>query len=65
MFMLKTKDEVFDRFLEWKTLIENQTGKRIKVLRTDNGLEYLNEKFTNLCKTSGINRHLTTAKTPQ
>lgn len=65
VFLLKTKDEVFERFLEWKTLLENQTGQKIKYLRTDNGLEYLNDKFANLCKSSGISRHLTTTRTPQ
>jgi hypothetical protein len=29
--------EVFDRFKEFKALVENQTEKIIKVLRTDNG----------------------------
>lgn len=56
---------MFDHFLEWKILVENQTGKRIKCLRTDNGLEFLNEKFASLCKSAGISRHLTTARTPQ
>lgn len=65
IFTLKSKDEVFERFLEWKTQIENKTGKKIKYLRTDNGLEYLNEKFINLCKSSGISRHLTVVGTPQ
>lgn len=63
--MLKTKDEVYNTFVEWKVLIENQTGNRIKYLRTDNGLEYLSERFTDLCKNSGITRHLTTPRTPQ
>jgi hypothetical protein len=30
---LKTKDEVFSRFQEFKSLVENQKGKKIKVLR--------------------------------
>lgn len=62
--MLKTKDEVFERFLEWRNLVENQTGKKVKCLRTDNGLEYSNDRFANLCKRAGINRHLTTTRTP-
>lgn len=63
--MLKSKDEVFDRFIEWKNFVENQTGKKLKCLRTDNGLEFLNDKFASLCKSAGINRHLTVAGTPQ
>eukprot|EP00253_Pinus_taeda_P003732 PITA_03732 len=37
IYFLKKKSEVFDRFKEFKALVENQTEKRIKVLRTDNG----------------------------
>lgn len=65
VYMLKTKDEVFGRFVEWKTMIENRTDKKIKYLRTDNGLEFLNERFSNPCKTCGISRHLTAAGNPQ
>jgi hypothetical protein len=34
IYFLKTKDEVFSRFQEFKALVENQTGKKIKVLRS-------------------------------
>nr|GEW22460.1 retrovirus-related Pol polyprotein from transposon TNT 1-94 [Tanacetum cinerariifolium] len=42
------KDEVFSTFMEWKVLIENQTGKKIKKLRTDNGLKFCGENFNAL-----------------
>ena len=32
IYFLKTKDEVFSQFKEFKALVENLTGKRIKVL---------------------------------
>ena len=57
--VLRSKDEVFKNFLEWKVLIENQTEKKIKMLRTDNGLEFLNSKMDALCKENDIDRHLT------
>ena len=31
IYFLKTKDEVFDRFKEFKALVENLTGKKIKI----------------------------------
>jgi hypothetical protein len=43
IYFLKKKYEVFDRFNkfnELKALVENQTKKRIKVLRTDNGRSF-------------------------
>lgn len=46
-------------------MVENQTGKKVKCLRTDNGLEFCNKAFDALCKESGIKRHRTCSYTPQ
>ncbi|GJZ17221.1 retrovirus-related pol polyprotein from transposon TNT 1-94 [Tanacetum coccineum] len=46
-------------------LVENQTTRTVKKLRTDNGLEFCNRKFEQLCIESGIARHLTVVETPQ
>ena len=62
---LKSKDEAFQTFKEWKQHVENQTGKHVKCLRTDNGLEFCNKAFDDLWKSSGIKRHKTCAYTPQ
>ncbi|GJU48891.1 retrotransposon protein, putative, ty1-copia subclass [Tanacetum coccineum] len=62
---LRHKNEVFSKFKEWKQLVENQTGRKLKKLRTDNGFEFCNQEFNNMCKESGIARHLTVAVTPQ
>ena len=40
IYFLKKKFEVFDRFKEFKALVENQTEKKIKVLRKNNGGEF-------------------------
>ena len=37
IYFLKTKDEVFDRFKEFKALMENAIGRKIKVLHSENG----------------------------
>jgi hypothetical protein len=37
LYLLKTKDEVFSEFQEFKAEIENLINKKIKTLRTDNG----------------------------
>ncbi|GKC60123.1 retrotransposon protein, putative, ty1-copia subclass [Tanacetum coccineum] len=36
------KHEAFEKFKEWKQLVDNQTGRTVKKLRTDNGLEFCN-----------------------
>ncbi|KAG8499930.1 hypothetical protein CXB51_006489 [Gossypium anomalum] len=48
-----------------KIMIEKQTGKQIKYLRTNNGLEFYSDKFNRLCKSEGIVRHLTVRHTPE
>ena len=64
-YLLKHKNEALDRFKTWKNLIENQTSKRVKCLRTNNGLDYCNEKFDDYCKIHGIVQHKIVRKTHQ
>ena len=45
--------------------MQNQTEKKIKVLRTDNGAELCSKEFEELCNKSGMARHKTTPYTPQ
>ncbi|GJX38090.1 retrovirus-related pol polyprotein from transposon TNT 1-94 [Tanacetum coccineum] len=65
VYILRFKHEAFGKFKEWKQLVENQTRRTVKKLRTDNGLEFCNREFEQLCIESGIARHLTVAGTPQ
>lgn len=65
LYFLKEKSEVFYMFKAFKSLVENQTERKIKILRTDNGTEYLSNAFTDFCKMNGIQHQLTTAYTPQ
>jgi transposase InsO family protein len=55
---MKTKDEVFSWFQEFKALVENQRGRNIKVLRSNNGGEYTSSSFKELCVDSRIKREL-------
>jgi hypothetical protein len=65
IYFLRKKSEVFDKFKEFKALVENQTEKKIKVLRTDNGGEFCGNEFEKFCKKCGIARKKTTPYTPQ
>lgn len=65
VYFLKTKDEAFQRFTEWKKMVEVQTERKVKKLRTDNGLEFCNIRFDQFCKDEGIVRHRTCTYTPQ
>nr|GEW25004.1 ribonuclease H-like domain-containing protein [Tanacetum cinerariifolium] len=55
----------FGKFKEWKQLVENQTGRTVKKLRTNNGLEFCNWEFKQQCVESGIARHLTVSGLPK
>jgi hypothetical protein len=56
IYFLINKSKVFDKFKEFKALVENQTEKKIKVLRTDNGGELCGNEFKDFCKKCGIER---------
>jgi hypothetical protein len=65
LYLLKTKDEVFNKFQEFKAEIENLTNKKIKTLRIDNGGEYTSKEFVAFCKSAGIRRELIVPHNPQ
>lgn len=45
--------------------MEKQTHHKIKILRTDQGGEYLSNEFSTFCQEQGIKRETTIAYTPQ
>ena len=51
--------------MHFKALVENQSGCKLKTLRTDRGGEFIYKSFLNYCKEQGINRQLTIRHTPQ
>jgi transposase InsO family protein len=64
LYLLKTKDEVFSKFQEFKTEIENLTNKKIKTLRIDNGGEYTSKELVSFCKLVGNRRELSVPHNP-
>lgn len=44
IYLLKHKNQAFKSFKQWKALVENQSGKQLKTLKTDNGLDYLSKE---------------------
>ena len=65
IYFLKKKDEAFMWFRTFKALVENSTGKKIKILMTNNGIGYEMNKFKNFCREAGIKRETTTVYTPE
>ena len=49
----------------FKDLVENQSGRKLKVLRYDNGCEYVNSEFIQYCVDAGILMQHSIPYTPQ
>lgn len=65
VYFLKTKDGVYLSFAEFKSLVENQTEKKIKILRSDNGAEFCNKEFEKFLQTNGIIHQTSSPYTPE
>lgn len=65
VYLLKSKDEVFNCFLAFFKVLQNQFGVKIKTIRSDNGTEFVNSHMKNFCITEGILHQTTCAYTPQ
>ena len=61
IYFLRSKkfEEVLQRFQEFKALVENQNGRRIQALISDNGGEYTSKEFDEYCRQESIQRQLT------
>ena len=62
---MKEKSELFNVFRHWKAEAENQTGRKLKCIRSDNETEYKESTFLELCKNEVIARHFIVKKTSQ
>lgn len=62
---MKTKDEVFNKFQEFKAEVEKLKGKKIKILRFDNGDKHTSKELVSFCKEVGIKRELIVPYNPQ
>ena len=54
IYCIKSKDEVFDSLVQFVNGVENLMGKRLKILRCDNGREYLNNQIYKFARDKGI-----------
>jgi DNA-directed RNA polymerase subunit N (RpoN/RPB10) len=65
VYMIKTRDEVFVKFKEWKLLLEKQTDKKVKVLRSDNGEEFTSNEFQRYLRAVGVKHKTAIPKTTE
>lgn len=65
IYFLKTKDEALKCFQQYKAEVENQLNSSIKILRSDNGKEFCNNRFNDFLMSHGIVHHKTNPYTPE
>lgn len=65
VFLLKSKDEAFGAFKQFKAYAENQLGCSIKALRDDKGGEYMSNAWNQFMADTGIARQHTARASPQ
>ena len=59
VYFLKNKSDAFATFKKWKAEAENQTERKLKCIRTDNGTKYRDGESLKFCEEHGIKRHFT------
>lgn len=64
-FTYKHKDKTYKLFHDWKTEAETQSGCKVKIVRFDNGTEFINAEFKDHFKDSGIIFEPTVPYTPE
>ena len=62
---MQKNSETYSKFCEFKALVEKESWKKVKALRSDNGGEYISDEFKDFCKEEGIRRELIAPHNPQ
>ena len=65
VYLIHTKSEVLQKFKNFEALVGNKYQRPIKILRSDNGGEYLSKDFDEFLKVKGIEKQFSVAYTPQ
>ncbi|GKB23181.1 putative RNA-directed DNA polymerase, partial [Tanacetum coccineum] len=65
VYLLKSKTEVFYNIMVFYNFIKTQFKRNIKVFRSDNGTEFVNQQFNDFCESNGIVHQTSCSYTPQ
>ncbi|GJU65743.1 putative ribonuclease H-like domain-containing protein [Tanacetum coccineum] len=65
VFFLATKDETSEILKNFIKEIENLVGKKVIIIRSDNGTEFKNKVMDDFCREKGIKREYSVARTPK
>ena len=62
---LKKKSEAIDCFITFVRKTENELGVKLKRIRSDQGGEFVNNKFKDFCDDLGYSHEFSSPRTPQ
>lgn len=65
VYPMKDKSMVLEKFKEFVALVDRETGRKVKLIRSDNGTEYKNGNFRDFCRDQGIGQEFSPPYTPQ
>lgn len=65
VYFMKNKSEVKALLSKFISMAERETNNKMKVLRIDNGLEFINKEITELLEKQGIQHQRSVPYTPQ
>jgi len=65
VYLLKTIDEAFGKFKEFKKMVENKKESQVKILRSDRGGDYFSKEFSTFYEENRIIHQMITPYTPQ
>ena len=65
VYSIRNKSDTFDQFINHLTFVENQSGEKLKILRSDGDSEYINTEMCEYLAEKGIHHETTVAETPQ
>ena len=65
IFFMQKKSKTYSKLCEFKELVEKESRKKVKALRSKNGGEYISSEFKDFCSVEGIRREFIAPHNPQ
>jgi transposase InsO family protein len=65
VFFLEIKDEVFEHFRSLALRLNNEHPNYLKVIRSDNEIEFRNDSFDQFCLEHGVDQQFSASRIPQ
>lgn len=65
VYIIKHKSDVLDCFKKYVQIVKNKFQHNVRILHTDNGLEYINQEFKAYLDAEGITHERTAPYTPE